>query len=81
MKKQDVFSIQDQQARTVNQAKSLTGFMLNAGGLAKQSENDLYGCIGVLNDLTLSISANQERISQSFIELTIIADAVCGGND
>jgi hypothetical protein len=52
--------------------------LANAGGLSKHSDNDLSGCMCILNDLSEDLKANHEIIAQSFVQLEIVNDCVNG---
>ncbi|PKG97851.1 hypothetical protein [Paraglaciecola sp. MB-3u-78] len=78
MKTQKVFSKLEQHKRQLNQISSLSGLLAKAGGLSTHSDNDLSGCMSILNDLSEDLKANHEIIAQSFIQLGIVNDCVNG---
>jgi hypothetical protein len=78
MKTQKVLSMLDQHKRQLNQISSLSGLLANAGGLSKHSDNDLSGCMCILNDLSEDLKANHEIIAKSFVQLEIVNDCVNG---
>jgi hypothetical protein len=78
MKTQKVFSMLDHHKKQLNQVNSLSGLLANAGGLSKHPDNDLSGCMSILNDLSEDLKANHEIIAQSFIQLGIVNDCVNG---
>ena len=78
MKTQKVLSMLGHQKRQLNQVNSLSGLLANAGGLSTHSDNDLSGCMSILNDLSEDLKANHEIISQSVIQLGIVNDCVNG---
>lgn len=78
MKKCKLLPILDNQEKRINQIHGLSNVLMLVGGLSNHSQNDLYTCLSIVSDLSEHLAANQESISKSVTELSIINDCVNG---
>lgn len=78
MKKCDLFPVLDKQSKRLNQLKGLSNLLMIAGGLADHSKSDLCECLSIVSDLASETISNQQTITDSVTQLSIVNDCVNG---
>jgi hypothetical protein len=81
MNKHELFPILDIQGRQINQIVSLSKVLQLAGSFDISDKDALKDCVCIISDIGNSLRTNQLTISQSFIELHAVNNAVNGNSD
>ena len=78
MRKCELFPVLDKQSKRLNQLKGLSNLLMIAGGLSDHSKSDLCECLSIISDIASETISNQQTITDSVTQLSLVNDCVNG---
>jgi hypothetical protein len=80
MNKTKLFTVFDNQTKQLRPLRSLSNFLVSAGGLPTHSKEDLSACLSIVSDNASKAISQQETISHEVTQLAIVSNCVVGGS-